>query len=44
MSRKMIDYQVENGKIKSIDGYNVGVDEEDILSTFTPIDDKVTNL
>lgn len=24
MSRKMIDYQVENGKIKSIDGYNVG--------------------
>lgn len=27
MSRKMIDYQVENGKIKSIDGYNVGGDE-----------------
>ena len=24
MSRKMIDYQVENGKIKSIDGYKVG--------------------
>ena len=24
MSRKMIDYQVENGKIKSIDGYSVG--------------------
>ena len=27
MSRKMIDYQVENGKIKSIDGYSVGGDE-----------------
>lgn len=27
MSRKMIDYKVENGKIKSIDGYNVGGDE-----------------
>ena len=27
MSRKMIDYQVENGKITSIDGYNVGGDE-----------------
>ena len=27
MSRKMIDYQVENGKIKSIDGYKVGGDE-----------------
>ena len=24
MSRKMIDYKVENGKITSIDGYNVG--------------------
>ena len=24
MSRKMIDYQIENGKIKSIDGYSVG--------------------
>ena len=24
MSRKMIDYQLENGKIKSIDGYSVG--------------------
>ena len=28
MSRKMIDYQVENGKIKSIDGYNVGGGDE----------------
>ena len=27
MSRKMIDYQVDNGKIKSIDGYTVGGDE-----------------
>lgn len=28
MSRKMIDYKVENGKITSIDGYNVGGGEE----------------
>ena len=28
MSRKMIDYQVENGKITSIDGYKVGADIE----------------
>ena len=27
MSRKMIDYQIESGKIKSIDGYKVGGDE-----------------
>ena len=27
MSRKMIDYQVEEGKITSIDGYKVGGDE-----------------
>ena len=27
MSRKMIDYQVENGKISTIDGYSVGGDE-----------------
>lgn len=27
MSRKMIDYQVENGKISTIDGYKVGGDE-----------------
>ena len=27
MSRKMIDYKVENGKISTIDGYNVGGDE-----------------
>ena len=27
MSRKMIDYKVEDGKITSIDGYNVGGDE-----------------
>ena len=27
MSRKMVDYRVENGKIKSIDGYSVGGDE-----------------
>ena len=31
MSRKMIDYQVDNGKISTIDGYNVGgVDEEEL--------------
>ena len=28
MSRKMIDYQVENGKISTIDGYKVGADIE----------------
>ena len=28
MSRKMIDYQVEDGKIKSIDGYKVGGGDE----------------
>ena len=35
MSRKMIDYQIENGKIKSIDGYKVGGDKK-IKLTYTP--------
>ena len=35
MSRKMIDYQIDNGKITSIDGYKVGGDKK-IKLTYTP--------
>ena len=34
MSRKMIDYKVEDGKITSIDGYNVGGDELTVQKLF----------
>ena len=37
MSRKMIDYQVENGKIKSIDGYEVGGGGEELRFKTIPI-------
>ena len=47
MSRKMIEYEVEEGKIKSIDGYNVGGDELHfktlsmcIYSDYRPNDEK----
>lgn len=37
MSRKMIDYQVENGKISTIDGYKVGGNNNKrIKLTYTP--------
>ena len=35
MSRKMIDYQVEGGKISTIDGYKVGSDKK-VKLTYTP--------
>ena len=45
MSRKMIDYQVENGKIKSIDGYKVGGgDDNNTLTIFDyPTNGKLTD-
>ena len=36
MSRKMIGYQVENGKISTIDGYKVGGGDKKIKLTYTP--------
>ena len=36
MSRKMIEYEVADGKLTSIDGYKVGVDKK-IKLTYTPV-------
>ena len=44
MSRKMIDYQVEDGKIKSIDGYEVGGGDENALTIIEyPTNGKLTD-